>query len=131
MSKLLYPYGGKSVLFIVQVVADEQIMAYLASIFNSTVRDGGLFTNTIEWGHIDDAIRWVVKMKLPFEDFYRILAKEEAYKEAGWDSANIIALQKLRDFDDNEERKDHYNLTKLALIKKAHGMSWPAPKRLG
>jgi len=112
-----------------QVVADKQIMAYLASIFNSTVRDGGLFTNTIEWGHIDDAIRWVVKMKLPFEDFYRILAKEEAYKEAGFDSANINALQKLRDFDDNEDRKDHYNLTKLALIKDAPGKSWLTSQR--
>jgi len=57
------------------VVADKQIMAYFANVFNSTVRDGGLFTNTIESGHIDDAIRWVVKMKIPFEDFYRILAK--------------------------------------------------------
>ena len=103
----------------------------MANVCNSTVRDGGLFTNTIEWGHIDDAIRWVVKMKLPFEDFYRIIAKEEAYKEVGWDSANIIALQKLQDFGDSEDRKDHYNLTKLALIKDAHGMSRLVPKRLG
>ena len=71
------------------------------------------------FGHLS----WVVKMKLPFEDFYRILAKKEAYKEAGFDSANINALQKLRDFDDNEDRKDHYNLTKWGLIRDPHGMS--------
>jgi len=31
--------------------------------------------------------------------------------------------QKLRDFDDSADRKDHYNLTKLGLIRDAHGMS--------
>lgn len=101
----------------------SKIFGYLASVINSTVKEGGLSTNTIELGHIDDHIRGLVKQRVPYEDFYRSIARPEAYTEVGWDTANTVALQKLKDFDAHPDRADHNNLNKLEIIREAASKS--------
>ena len=121
MWRLLFTYGGKSI-SLGYVQADVQLFALMASILNSTMREGGLSTYTMEWGHIDDYIRMLVKMKVPYEDLYRILARPEAYVDNGSDQASVTGLARLRDFDNHEDRAGFYNLVKLQVIKDAQGM---------
>jgi hypothetical protein len=60
----------------------------------------------------------LVKMKVPYEDFYRILAGPEAYVDNGFDQANVAALARLRDYDNHEDRAGYYNLLKLSRSSK-------------
>ena len=74
-------------------------------------------TYTIEWGHIDDYIRMLVKMKVPYEDFYRIIARPEAYNDNGFDQANVAALARLRDYDNHEVSLGPKPMSTMGLIK--------------
>jgi hypothetical protein len=87
-----------------KVEASKKLSALMASILNSTLREGGSSTYIIEWGHIAEYIRMLIKMKIRCKDFYRILARPEAYEDNGFDQVNVTALARLRDYDNHDHR---------------------------
>ena len=66
---------------------------------------GGLWTDTVEWGHIGDLIMDLVKSRIHYHDIWRLLSRPTAQIPGGWDSANAWALKKLQDFDTWPERE--------------------------
>jgi hypothetical protein len=110
-----------------KIEASNKLSALMASILNSTLREGGSSTYIIEWGHIAEYIRMLIKMKIRCKDFYRILARPEAYKDNGFDQVNVTALARLRDYDNHEDRAGYYKLVKLQIRNRRSFPDFSAP----
>jgi hypothetical protein len=110
-----------------KIEASKKLSALMASILNSNLREGGSSTYIIEWGHIAEYIRMLIKMKIRCKDFYRILARPEAYKDNGFDQVNVTALARLRDYDNHEDRAGYYKLVKLQIRNRRSFPDFSAP----
>jgi hypothetical protein len=110
-----------------KIEASKKLSGLMACILNSTLREGGSSTYTIEWVVIADYIRMTVKMKIPCKDFYRILARPEAYEDNGFDKVNVTALARLRDYDNHDHRAGYYNLVKLQIRNRRSFPDFSAP----
>lgn len=87
------------------------------------IKTGGLCGSTIEWLHMPDHVKSLTRLRIPYIDFFRIVARPESYFVTGWDSANMWALLKLTDYEEDKTRALHYMPGKVEAIRLGAGES--------